>query len=373
MDNQQLVLALYEFVTCQRPDGTFYGNGGGKCHKGDESSLPEKEKRVPPPFAMALNKYSEELRRVYGEIDLGGAEEAHRFYEGELGKYREKIEKGELTLEDLEKHLVSNLNFPKETEVVVVGLEPGSGYRGSPEELAIHIAEHQTFERYGKVGEMAFTMARVPNDPNEMSLSKENAKNEAYSNKMGRIVNTLVSSPYEGEIGLSAMRREGVWGNNLSVIKAAGTSEKQWRESWGEILLNQKDKRLQERFGKRSDYYKKYGDFRSKALLKSIKSSFDSGNLKYVISFPGKGNSEGVDSLIRSHKKSGGKVFSHSEKISDHPKAPKVDIKVLEISKGKYMTIYGAHPTGHYFPVDGARNSVLRTIELASAGKLEEI
>ena len=33
-DYRQLLAGQYDFVTCQRPDGTLYGNGGAQCHRG---------------------------------------------------------------------------------------------------------------------------------------------------------------------------------------------------------------------------------------------------------------------------------------------------------------------------------------------------
>ena len=31
-----------DFGTCQRADGSYYGHGGAKCHKGSEAKLPDK-------------------------------------------------------------------------------------------------------------------------------------------------------------------------------------------------------------------------------------------------------------------------------------------------------------------------------------------
>ena len=33
-DYRQLLVGQYDFVTCQRPDGSLYGNGGAQCHRG---------------------------------------------------------------------------------------------------------------------------------------------------------------------------------------------------------------------------------------------------------------------------------------------------------------------------------------------------
>ncbi len=33
-DYRQLLVGQYDFVTCQRPDGSVYGNGGAQCHRG---------------------------------------------------------------------------------------------------------------------------------------------------------------------------------------------------------------------------------------------------------------------------------------------------------------------------------------------------
>ena len=41
-DSRALLAGTYDFVTCQRSDGSYYGNGGTQCKKGSESSLPAK-------------------------------------------------------------------------------------------------------------------------------------------------------------------------------------------------------------------------------------------------------------------------------------------------------------------------------------------
>jgi len=39
----EAALEAYDFMICQRSDGSYYGHGGQKCHKGTESSKDEKE------------------------------------------------------------------------------------------------------------------------------------------------------------------------------------------------------------------------------------------------------------------------------------------------------------------------------------------
>lgn len=56
--------AEWKFATCQRPDGSYYGHGGSKCHKGVEASLPEKAERVKKLLSMS----SAEFESSYGKV-----------------------------------------------------------------------------------------------------------------------------------------------------------------------------------------------------------------------------------------------------------------------------------------------------------------
>ena len=41
---EALAREMWEFRTCQRPDGSYYGTGG-QCRKGTETTKPEKEEK----------------------------------------------------------------------------------------------------------------------------------------------------------------------------------------------------------------------------------------------------------------------------------------------------------------------------------------
>jgi len=45
------LIPYWDFGTCQRPDGSYYGHPGGQCRKGTEASVPEKEKKGRAPAA----------------------------------------------------------------------------------------------------------------------------------------------------------------------------------------------------------------------------------------------------------------------------------------------------------------------------------
>lgn len=46
-DSRVILQGVFDFGTCQRPDGSYYGHGGQKCHQGVQATLPTKFARHP--------------------------------------------------------------------------------------------------------------------------------------------------------------------------------------------------------------------------------------------------------------------------------------------------------------------------------------
>jgi len=74
----------WDYGTCQRPDGSFYGHGGVKCHKGVESESPSKDqvKRVGRALNSSFEDFSKEFGASRQAIMDKSAEEAVKRIEG---------------------------------------------------------------------------------------------------------------------------------------------------------------------------------------------------------------------------------------------------------------------------------------------------
>ena len=67
----------YDFTTCQRSDGSYYGTGG-QCRKGTETTKPEKEaKRKKPVDSGSMGKMSDsQLKQLAGRKELDSDQKA---------------------------------------------------------------------------------------------------------------------------------------------------------------------------------------------------------------------------------------------------------------------------------------------------------
>lgn len=73
----ELAHEMWEYRTCQRSDGSYYGTGG-QCRKGTESTLPEKKTKSKKPVdSGSMGKMSDsQLKQLAGRKELDTAQKA---------------------------------------------------------------------------------------------------------------------------------------------------------------------------------------------------------------------------------------------------------------------------------------------------------
>ena len=196
-DSREILNGLYDFVTCQRPDGSYYGAGGAKCHKGSESSLPQSETKS--------GKVSAEAAAIAGsltkaQIENFGVESSEKLAQdiqtmnAETEKQVQRLKNGEVTKAEIDKLLVEHQDFDiAKAEFVFIGMENGldagmAGRAGSESAGQWALASMLAGQSLTSSG----TMSRDDVRAAEMgqSLAIRNAKGGMDKRKMGRYRST---------------------------------------------------------------------------------------------------------------------------------------------------------------------------------------
>jgi hypothetical protein len=374
METQQLILALYDFVTCQRGDGTFYGNGGGKCHKGEESPLPEASKKtLSPKLSRALEAYSDKIDEVWGDgftQKIKGTME--EFYQAKRD-YKEKIDSGNLTREDLLSIYKNNqYTIPNSSEVAFFGMEPANSMNGDSESLANLLA----LAKMNKDGILRESITGIDQllsyGPEEANFGRD-VSSGTYVFKMSDLSERFKSAP-SGKSRKADIFREGLLSNgNFSPIPATGQSQKEWEDSWGDLLTSQKRSAELEVWKNRTTHDAEFTPIRRRTILSEVSRAYREGNLKLAASFPGTKYSKDIMEIVATHKNSGGRVFKNKADFGERGNTTGKDVYVLEMAKGKYFVLSPIHPNTQGWKTSVAEQAIRESMQKADSGLLEEV
>lgn len=124
-DTRQLLAGTFDFVTCQRGDGSFYGNGGASCKKGSPAELPTKlEGKVSSKTQALCEKHSKRVVAITGKTPTAAAADLEAFKEAKADALQ-RIKEGKLTKQDIESLVLHHEEYvAKDAEFLIVGQEP---------------------------------------------------------------------------------------------------------------------------------------------------------------------------------------------------------------------------------------------------------
>ena len=119
------IQGVFDFVTCQRKDGSFYGNQGAKCVIGTEAKI-SVNAPLNSKVSEFLNRNTEAIKKFFGYDPAPLARPLERFADLR-DEYRQKIEKGELTLNEVEDMILHNEEYDiSKASFVLIGQEAKS-------------------------------------------------------------------------------------------------------------------------------------------------------------------------------------------------------------------------------------------------------
>ena len=279
-DGRALLVGLFDYTTCQRTDGSFYGTGG-QCRKGTEVNSKDYEKikeaqaeqdkvwkKMSGPEGAKLDAAARlELAATVTDVDM--TEKRYKQIEGDLDKkkaeYTDQVRNGTLKPETLD-DLIENYGFqgdPSKAPMMIVGIEgtPPPGTK-DPKVHDEHLGEQLAIHNLKKEGKYSSDEVDFVNSGT--TVEKAGRYTSQTANLMTKLTGEAVS-PGEALYGTRIAAQE------LRTLKAP--MEKDWPLGQRPGIAN--NPALAERIGSREAYEARYGAKMAQNLQKNIKASVE--------------------------------------------------------------------------------------------------
>jgi hypothetical protein len=293
-DARALLNGVFDFVTCQRPDGTFYGNGGGACRKGVEST--------PEEAAAAWKARSVAVASVYDSValdrdfkdNISGVEisktqlqEADKLVNAKTDEFLQKMENNDMeaSLKDFAENRVFS-GDANTASVIMVGMEEGVSPRATEgaafdKFLATRLAEDSV-----KRGNPELSRA-----VDALKQSEDVKPFHQSAAMLSTSAGDRISAPEIARGVGSAAQLE------FKAMPATGVNEAQWN-------LGNRSYVKGSAFENRRSYEREYNKKMETNVVKQItKAAKDNPNLNTVILGGGTKNKGSVDEVFKSLNK----------------------------------------------------------------------
>ena len=275
-DGRSILVGLFDYTTCQRTDGSFYGTGG-TCRKGAEVSSKDYEKikeaqkaqdkvwqKMSGPDGAKLDAAAR-LELAESVTDVNLSEKKYKEIEGEFEKrqaeYTEKFRNGEITGKEID-NLVETYQFTGDASkapMMIVGIE------GTPPG---HTTDPKVYDEH-----MGEQLARH-------SMKKDYDANDVDFVLSGKTIETVVpftkaTSDMMTKIsGESISAGEALYGTRVAA-RELRSLKAPMEDKWplGQRPGVQNNPELKERIGTRAEYEQRYGPAMAKNLKGSIEAS----------------------------------------------------------------------------------------------------
>lgn len=350
-DSRQLLVGTFNFITCQRADGSFYGNGGTTCKKGAAAELPKKlEGKLSSKTQALCEKHSERVVAITGKSPEATAKDIETFKEAKANALQ-RVKEGKLTKQDIESLVLHHEEYSaRDAEFLIIGQEPKAPKQTAEAQadfLAAKIAQSD-LERSGWDQSRAAATRRA-----EDVLGQSESGSEIPGNSF-RAVTVNTSRDLAGLDGLSTKQQNelfaGYYGNKtlasleMSNIPAKTVGDGN-RGRDGTIDAN---KSAYGSLGKsRNEIRAEYADKRAAVVKETIQDAVTNGKTQHVMAAPGAGGkyttfqTEVVDKFWNG--KSGAESNIREVVVKDFTTtagSSKKDIKghVIDLGNGKTMT-----------------------------------
>lgn len=330
-DNRVLLVGEFDFTTCQRPDGTYYGHGGAQCHKGSPSQLPTKpvSVKVSDKTAALVDKYVPALESMYQKpMETKDLVESVKAFNADTAVLAETLRNGDLTYEELENFAV-NANEGHDirgASFVVRGMEPGWSGDTSKEDQYVKFGEDLAIERsVSRLGtpEMrpVVMLSQISqSEPGSTTWGRtalEDTKEAAgrtarsdWATFSGKFKSTAEMLDPAGRVGVLSPR------TYMSSALAVHDYLPMRGKSLGDdtmykVLRQQKDPRVKA-VGTRNSFMKAFAGKRDQKFLDNLSwSAQNNPNFRGGMAAPGKDAKrwKAYQDLVARHRANGGKVY----------------------------------------------------------------
>lgn len=286
-DARALLAGTFDFVTCQRTDGTFYGTAG-QCRKGvqvdaaDYAKIKQAQlaegavyKSIGGGSANALST-QERLDAAASVGDYKGSKDnidrLSKEYDKKYEENLKAVEEGRVKPDTMD-DFISNYSFNGDAStasIMTIGIEetPPSGWEKNPagsmnREIAERLTRHQ------------MKQTEDSNDVDFVLNSKSVAGAVLYNKKTAEIMTVVSGQAISAEESISGFGR--VAPRELRVLPSP--QERVW--PMGEMALAQAPG-MQERFGTREAYQARYGQAMKQNLQRDVMKAVN-GNAETII------------------------------------------------------------------------------------------
>jgi len=219
-DRRAVLRDVFDFVTCQRPDGSFYGNGGAACRKGAESSLPSKEGRISGKAKAIVESMAKAQLEGFGNPDKEAIAANITKVDEEISAQVQRLQDGSVSKEEIDNVLVKHLDFDiAQSEFVFIGMENGldtsiAGENGSESAGQLSIARMLASQQLAGRGELTRAEISAAHTMSEVSL--KNKAGEELLNRPSKL------NSYVGATTHLAVQATGGDSRRLTVAEADG-------------------------------------------------------------------------------------------------------------------------------------------------------
>ena len=290
-DGRALLVGLFDYTTCQRTDGSFYGTAtGNKCRQGTEVSdtdfakaISVRRKKVEAGRSVDALAAAASTDAVTGVTlpSKGEVAEMKKLVDARAAELQEKMEKEEDMTKELT-NFIENRKFigdPLTSPMIVVGMEDGF-----PSDLEKEI---------GYQGFLARTMAKselkqeYPDKSRAIDYAQETMGDKVpqFYHRHAKALSAITGQTVAPE---DMMRPNGAIAQlELRSIPAKGKGASQWDIGKEGFVKN--NSANAELVGSRKVYQDKYNDRMAKNLTKNIAEAADKNpNLRSVVLATGK-------------------------------------------------------------------------------------
>lgn len=281
-DGRAILVGLFDYTTCQRNDGSFYGTApGNQCRKGTEVNSKDYEKikeaqaaqdkvwkKMSGPEGAKLDAAAR-LELAESVTDVNITEKKYKEIEDAISKrkeeYAEKVRSGELTSQELD-DLIENYKFQgdaSEAPMMIVGIEgtPPPGTK-DPKVHDEHLGEQLAIHNLKKEGKYESNDIDFVNSGT--TIETIGRFTQSTADMMTKLSGEAVS-PGETLYGTRVAAAE------LRTLKAP--MEKDWPLGKRPGIANNPE--LAARVGTREAYEKRYGEAMAQNLKNRIQASVE--------------------------------------------------------------------------------------------------
>lgn len=369
----------FNFITCQRDNGTFYGNGGATCKKGVKSSLEEVEKRrqsgtLSTSVSDFVTKHAVTITEAY-QLDVLKVATAKAEWERRTEEVLQRLKNDQLTIGEVEGVVVRGLQHDvSKSEFVLIGMEE-SGVPGTfDKRLAGKIAAQQMIAD-GHDPDFVVPLNPIHEGAEFITSGKGIT---GYITNATRIANTISGRE---EITTAEATSMFFAGKKVGTIEMMGldsraTGEKETADpnlSMYGVLRQSKNAEIA-KFGDRKFIESNYAEKRADFVLNQLKTAAENPDFKGALAMPGGGAkwSSFKENLVDKMVKAGIPVYETPQTLKlQNGKTLSKEMLVAEIAPGKYMV------AGAFFPGYGlteknvpfAYNAALESVRAGVANK----